>query len=150
MGNGALALLRHPAQLAFLRSNPDQAPAATEELLRYDSPVQFVSRVAVADTEVAGHTVLAGEIVSMVLGAANRDPNAFPDPDRLDLTRQSGRLVSFGQGIHFCLGAPLARLEGQLALAGLAVLPDLTLVDSRPSYRDHFILRGVSTLRVSA
>jgi cytochrome P450 len=151
IGNGTLALLRNPAQLALLRDHPEQAPAATEELLRYDSPVQFVSRMALADTEVAGASVLAGEIVSMILGAANRDPDAFPDPDRLDVTRQPGRLVSFGQGIHFCLGAPLARLEGQLALAGLATaLPDLALVDDRPTYRDHFILRGVSALEVSA
>ena len=150
IGNGTLALLRNPAQLAFLRTNPDQAPAATEELLRYDSPVQFVSRVALVDAEVAGHHVAAGEVVSMVLGAANRDPDAFPDPDRLDLTRQTGRLVSFSQGIHFCLGAPLARLEGQLALAGIASLPGLELVEERPSYRDHFILRGLSGLRVRA
>jgi unspecific monooxygenase len=150
IGNGTLALLRNPSQLAYLRENPNQAPAATEELLRYDSPVQFVSRVALADAEVAGHDVVAGEVVSMVLGAANRDPEAFPDPDRLDLTRQTGRLVSFGQGIHFCLGAPLARMEGQLALAGLAALPGLELVDDRPTYRDHFILRGVSALRVRA
>ena len=148
IGNGTLALLRSPSQLQFLHENPDQAPAATEELLRYDSPVQFVSRVAHADTDVAGHHVAAGEIVSMILGAANRDPEAFPDPDRLDLTRQSGRLVSFGQGIHFCLGAPLARMEGQLALASIAALPGLALVDERPTYRDHFILRGVSALRV--
>jgi unspecific monooxygenase len=150
IGNGALALLRHPAQLALLRDNPDLAPSATEELLRYDSPVQFVSRVALTDAEIAGQRVVAGEIVSMVLGAANRDPDAFPDPDRLDLTRRPGRLVSFGQGIHFCLGAPLARLEGQLALAGIAALPGLELVDDRPSYRDHFILRGLSALRVRA
>jgi cytochrome P450 len=151
IGNGTLALLRHPAQLEYLRDNPDQAPAATEELLRYDSPVQFVSRFALADTEVAGRPVAAGEVVSMVLGAANRDPDTFPDPDRLDLTRQAGRLVSFGQGIHFCLGAPLARLEGQLALAGIATaLPDLALVDDKPAYRDHFILRGLSALRVHA
>jgi unspecific monooxygenase len=149
IGNGALALLRNPSQLEFLRAHPEQAPAATEELLRYDSPVQFISRLAMADTEVAGQAVRAGEIVSMVLGAANRDPDAFPDPDRLDLTRRPGRLVSFGQGIHFCLGAPLARLEGQLAFAGLAtVLPGLELAEDRPAYRDHFILRGVSALRV--
>ncbi|MEV6602678.1 cytochrome P450 [Kutzneria sp. NPDC051319] len=151
IGNGALALLRNPSQLQLLRDDPSLAPSATEELLRYDSPVQFVSRVALADTTVAGHPVAAGEIVSMILGAANRDPAAFPAPDRLDLTRQSGRLVSFGQGIHFCLGAPLARLEGQLALAGLATaLPALELVDEQPAYRDHFILRGVSALHVRA
>jgi cytochrome P450 len=150
IGNGTLALLRNPSQLAFLRANPDQAAAAAEEVLRYDSPVQFASRVALADTTVAGHPVAAGEVVSMILGAGNRDPEAFPDPDRFDLTRPPGRIVSFGQGIHFCLGAPLARLEGELALAGLAALPKLELVDEHPTYRPQFILRGVSELKVRA
>jgi cytochrome P450 len=151
IGTATLALLRHPDQLRYLQEHPDQMPTATEELLRYDSPLQFVARSALADTEVAGHHVRAGENMFMVIGSANHDPDVFADPDRLDLTRQAGRHLAFGQGIHFCLGAPLARLEAQLAFTGLVTaLPDLELADDRPAYRENFILRGLSALRVRA
>jgi cytochrome P450 len=151
LGTGTLALLRHPDQLRYLREQPDAAPAATEELMRYDTPLQFAARSALADTAVAGHQVRANEIMFLVLGAANRDPAVFPDADRLDLTRKPGRQLAFGQGIHFCIGAPLARLEAQLAFAGIATtLPDLELLDDRPAYRENFFLRGLTALRVRA
>jgi cytochrome P450 len=151
IGTGTLALLRHPDQLRHLREHPELAPAATEELLRYASPLQFAARSALADTEVAGYHVKADELIFMVLGAANRDPDVFPDPDRLDLTRKVGRHLALGQGIHFCIGAPLARLEAQLAFSGIATtLPDLELLGDQPVYRENFFLRGLTALRVRA
>lgn len=146
IANGTLALLRHPGQLARFRADLAQAPAVVEELLRYDPPVQLSGRVALEDAEVAGQHVRAGEAVLLLLGAANRDPDVFPDPDRLDVTRAPERHLAFGLGIHFCLGAPLARLEGQIALAALA-RRDLALAGD-PSYKDNLILRGMSELPV--
>ncbi len=119
IGNGVLALLRHPDQLALLRARPELVEQAVEELLRWDSPVQLTGRLATSDVEVGGRTVRTGELALTVLGAANRDPEVFTDPDRLDLTRPPGPHLAFGRGIHFCLGAPLARLEGQVAIAAL-------------------------------
>jgi cytochrome P450 len=150
IANGALALLRAPDQLAWFRANPCQAPAVVEELLRYDPPVQISARVALEDAEIAGQTISSGEIVMMLLGAANRDPEAFPDPDRLDLTRwtdEAPRHLAFGQGIHFCLGAPLARIEAQIALTRL-IARDLELLPGPLRYKDNLILRGLRELPV--
>jgi cytochrome P450 len=119
IGNGMLGLLRHPDQLARLQSDPSLVPAAVEEMLRYDSPFQFMHRRAVADFDLAGQRVGEGDAVLLVLGAANRDPSHFPDPDRLDLTRSPNKHLAFGHGPHFCLGAPLARLEGAIAFPAL-------------------------------
>ena len=119
IGNGMLALLRNPEQLALLRRRPELLESAVEELLRFDSPVQLTGRIAVGACEVGGQEIGRGELVLTLLGAANRDPQQFPDPDRLDLTRSPNQHFSFGRGIHFCLGAPLARLEGRIAISSL-------------------------------
>ncbi|NUR92141.1 MAG: cytochrome P450 [Nonomuraea sp.] len=129
IANGTLALLRNPGQLERLRGRPDLVPAAVEEFLRYDAPVERATfRVAVEDVDVAGTLIPAGSFVTISIGAAGRDPAAFEDADRLDVTRAENRHVAFGHGIHFCLGAPLARMEGQIAFTTLLErLPDLRL-----------------------
>src|SRR5205823_5982617 len=128
LGNGLLALLRYPEQLGILRDEPERAPEAIEELLRYDSPVQFTGRQAREELAIGGRTVSEGDFVLLLLGAANRDPAQFPDPDRLDVTRREVRHLAFAHGPHFCLGAPLARMEGEIALRTLlARFPDLRL-----------------------
>jgi pimeloyl-[acyl-carrier protein] synthase len=150
IANGTLALLRDPQALASLRADAGIAAGAVEELLRYDSPVQFTSRHALADLDIGGRRVRAGETVLAVLGAANRDPAQFPDPDRLDLARSPNRHVAFGGGIHFCLGAPLARMEARIAVSALlARLPDLELGPRPPVRRDTVTLRGLASLPVT-
>ena len=150
IANGLVALLRDPEALAGLKAEPGLAGSAVEELLRYDSPVQFTSRHALADLDLGGCRVRAGETVVAVLGAANRDPAQFPDPDRLDLARQPNRHVAFGGGIHFCLGAPLARMEARIAIpALLARLPSLELGPGPPTRRDTVTLRGLASLPVT-
>jgi pimeloyl-[acyl-carrier protein] synthase len=150
IANGLLALLRDPEALAGLKTEPGLAGSAVEELLRYDSPVQFTSRHALADLDLGGRQVRAGETVVAVLGAANRDPAQFPDPDRLDLARQPNRHVAFGGGIHFCLGAPLARMEARIAIpALLARLPGLEVGPGPPVRRDTVTLRGLASLPVT-
>ncbi len=149
IANGMLALLRQPRARARLAADPTLAGSAVEELLRYDSPVQFTSRHALADFEIDGHGVRTGETVVGVLGAANRDPAQFPDPDELDLARKPNRHVAFGGGIHFCLGAPLARVEARIAIpALLGRLPGLEL-GGTPVRRDTVTLRGLSSLPVT-
>jgi cytochrome P450 len=150
IGNGTLALLRNPDQWRLLVSRSELAGTAVEELLRYDGPVQYTGRTAFADFEIGGVTVPRGAEVVTMLGSANRDPAAFADPDRLDITRSVGRIMSFGMGIHFCLGAPLARLEGEIAFAALASrLPGLTLADPAPAWRGGVVLRGLRALPVT-
>jgi cytochrome P450 len=150
IANGTLALLRSPDQLAWFRDNPDAATAAVEELLRYDPPVQLSARVALEDVELAGQSIRRGEGVMLLLGAANRDPDVFADPERLDLTRwvtEAPRHLAFGQGIHFCLGAPLARIEGQVALTAL-VQRGISTAPGALRYKDNLILRGLAELPV--
>jgi cytochrome P450 len=148
LGNGLVALLAHPNQADALRKDADLAPSAVEELLRYDSSVQITGRTVLSDTEVAGVPVARGNRLVCYLGAANRDPEQFPDPDRLHLTRRDGAPLSFGGGIHYCLGAPLARLEAQLAFPELlSRYPNLDLADGSER-RDSLTLRGYLHLPV--
>ncbi len=117
IGNGMLALLRHRDQLERLTTNPSLIRSATEEFLRYDSPVQFLGRTLMEDIEIGGRHIRKGEQVVPVIGAANRDPEQYSEPDMLDIGRPDNRHLSFGGGIHFCLGAPMARAEGQITIA---------------------------------
>jgi hypothetical protein len=150
IGNGLLALLRNPQQLEVLRDDPARLEGAVEELLRYDSPVQATARFPTEDTEVNGHPVKAYEMLILLIGAGNRDPEQFEDPERLDVTRQDVRPLSFGHGIHYCLGAPLARLEGQVALGALIErFPNMRLANGKPVWGDNLILRGLKSLPVT-
>jgi len=150
IGNGTLALLRHPDQLQKLRENPGLIVTAVEELLRFDGPVQRTARIPSQDITIGGRTIGKGEMVMPFLGAADRDPTQFPDPDRLDITRADNRHIAFGMGIHFCLGAPLARMEGQIAINTLlARLPKLALATDRPQFRQSLTLRGLQALPLS-
>jgi cytochrome P450 len=150
IGNGMLALLRHPGELERLRESPGLIGAAVEELLRYDGPVQRTARIPSADVIIGGRTIEEGSMVMPFIGAADRDPAQFPDPDRLDIARADNRHIAFGWGIHFCLGAPLARLEGQIAIDALVRrMPKLALATDRPEYRQSLTLRGLASLPVS-
>ena len=151
IGNGLLALLRNPGELERLRADPSLIPAAVEELLRFDSPVQTDFRGALEDCEVNGAPVRRGENVVLLIGAANRDPSAFEEPDRLDVGRSEGSHISFGRGIHHCIGAPLARLEGRIFLEVLLErFASLRLLAERPAYRGGVVLRGLESLPVAA
>jgi cytochrome P450 len=153
IGNGLLALHRNPDQLALLKANPALITNAIEEFLRYDSSVQMSGRVALEDIDdLGGKKIPKGEPVLCLLGSANRDPAVYPDrPDRLDITRPNVRPLSFGGGIHFCLGAQLARIEAEIAIETLLRrLPDLRLDDGQnPEWRPTFVLRGLKTLPAS-
>ena len=151
IGNGVLALLRHPDQLAALRGDAALVPSAVEELLRFDSPVQVDLRSALDDCEVNGFRVRRGDNVVTLLGAANRDPDRFPAPDRLDVRRAEQNHLAFGRGIHHCLGAPLARLEGRVVLEALLDrFRSIRLLDDRPAFRNSVVLRGLHSLPVAA
>lgn len=151
IGNGVIALLRHPDQLARLRRDLDHAPAAVEELVRFDSPVQITSRMVVADRELHGRRLRRGEQIVLVIGAGNRDPARFVDPERLDLDRADVRPLSFGHGLHYCLGAQLARIEAQIGLAHLlARFPALRRADVPITWGDNMILRGPRVLPLAA
>ena len=150
IGNGMLALLRHPDQMEKLKREPTIIQSAVEELLRYDSPIQGISRVAIENVEIDGKKISAGEQVIVYLGSANRDPAQFPDPDRLDLTRGENRHLAFADGIHHCLGATLARVEGQSAINTLVQrLPDLKLHTDTLEWRKNISLRGLKALPVT-
>ena len=151
IGNGLLALLDHPDELRRLRDDPTLMKTAVEELLRWDSPVQIDGRVTFEDVDIDGTVVAAGEQMVTLLGAANRDPRMFDDPDRFDLGRVGPAPMSFGAGIHFCLGAALARAEGQVVFERL--LERFPVIEpawgaERPQYRDSLVLRGLESLPV--
>lgn len=148
IGNGMYALLEHPDQLNQLRTDPDAMPGAVEELLRYDASIQISGRTALVETEVAGVAIPVGESVLTMLGAANRDPVRYEDPDRLDIRRTDIEPLSFGSGIHFCLGAALARAEADETLrALLARFGTIELVET-PRFRDQLGFRGLESLPI--
>ena len=150
VGNSMLALLRHPGQLRRLRQDPALIRSAIEELLRYDGTVQITTRIVKGEVEIDGQTLSDGEAVFPVLGAANRDPDQFADPDRLDLGRIDNRHLSLSNGPHFCLGAPLARLEGEIAIGTLVRrLPRLRLDTDTLEWRPSPGLRGLEALPVA-
>lgn len=152
IGNGTLALLQHPDQMQKLRDDPTLLKPAIEELLRYDGPVETSTfRFAREDVEIGGQTIRRGEPVLVVIAAANHDPAHFAAPDQLDVTRTDNRHVAFGHGIHFCLGAPLARMEGQIAIGTLLRrMPDLRLAvpADQLQWRPGLLIRGLQRLPV--
>jgi len=149
IGSGVLSLLRNPDQLEKLRADLALIPSAVEELLRYESPSQHTARLAPEDTEIGGKQIRKRQAVMAVMAAANRDPERFPDPDRLDITRKDNRHVAFGWGAHFCFGAPLARIEGQIAFEEmLRRLPNLALEPGKLTWRTNLGLRGLTSLPV--
>jgi len=148
IGNGLLTLLKHPEQLERLRLTPELTESAVEELLRYDSAVQTDGRTALEDIEWDGHLIRKGQQVILLLGGANHDPTAFEHPERFDIGRGSKRHLSFGRGIHHCLGAPLARMEGQIAFDKLLARYETLRLASEPRFKDHIVLRGVESLIV--
>ncbi len=153
IGNGLHALLQNPAELEKLKANPSLIDSAVEEFLRYESPGPRDTRLALEDLEIGGQQVREGQAVVLMLSAANRDPEQFPDPDRLDICRQPNKHVAFGWGIHFCLGAPLARLMGEIALNTLLRrLPEVRFADNswhdNPPWREAVGLRMLNSLPV--
>lgn len=150
LGNGLLALLSNPTELQKLRANPELMESAVEELLRYDSPVQFTARNANQATEIEGKKIYKGQSVMMLLGAANRDPQRFPDPDVLDIGRSDNRHFAFGHNIHYCVGAPIARLELQIALKTvLQRMPLLRLAEQDLVWQENLSFHGVKALQVN-
>ena len=148
IGNGMRALLKYPEQLRKLRDNADLLDSAINELLRYDSPVQVDGRLVHSDVEVAGHRIRAGQRILCAIGAANRDPTVFAEPDKLDIERNERSHIAFGRGIHHCLGAPLAILEARAAFSALLNRFSHIELVSEPVYRKQVVLRGVEELWV--
>jgi cytochrome P450 len=150
IGNGLLTLLRNPEKMQWLRDHPSLMQAAVEELLRYESPSQHTARMAPYDLELGNRKVRKRQAVIAVMGAANRDPERFPDPDRLDLARTDNRHVAFGWAAHFCFGAALARIEGQISFSTiLRRLPNLALTPGPLTWRPNLGLRGLTALPVT-
>jgi cytochrome P450 len=152
IGNGMLALGRNSGAMAALRSKPELMRGAIEEMLRYDGPVQATFRTATKDTVVGGTPIDAGMGVFVIIAAANRDPAQFKDPEKFDITRESNEHVAFGEGIHFCIGAPLARMEGSIAIGvALERFPQLRLKnpDAPVTYKGSYFLRGLSRLEMA-
>jgi cytochrome P450 len=150
IGNGMLALLCHPMDLLKLHEDPEILPSAVEELLRWDSPVQRVGRVANTDAVIRRKTIPQGAVVSVILGAANRDPAQFPEPNRLDITRRDNRHLAFGWGARYCLGAALACVGAQIAIGTLLRrLPQLDLASDPPEWRNTIETRGLKQLQVT-
>ena len=150
IGNGTLALLRNPEQQQKLRDDPSLVESAVEELLRDDGPVQATARIATEEIEVGGQKMEKGQLAMCIIGAANRDPAQFSNPEELDVSREDNKHIAFGFGIHFCIGAPLARLEGTAAFDSLMRrMPDLRLETDEPAWNGNFILRGLKSLPVS-
>jgi cytochrome P450 len=151
IGNGIWSLLANPSQWAAIRDDPALIPNAIEEILRYECPVQAVARTVAEPIAFGDEEFKKGDLINALIGAANRDPEVFPDPDRMDVTRERLRPLSFGGGIHFCIGAQLARIEAEVVFSTLLHrMPDMKLVDSGPPrWRESFTLRGLTTLPVT-
>jgi cytochrome P450 len=150
IGNGTYALLRNRDQLDLLTADLNLLPGAVQEFLRYDSPVQMVRRIADEDTELSGKKILSGQNVIVLLGAANHDPAIFEDAEKLDIRRSKNRHISFGHGIHHCLGSSLAALEAEIAMRQLLKrMPNIKLGSQEPQYKQPFSLRGVKELLVT-
>lgn len=150
IGNGILALLQHPDQMKLLKENPDLLDSAIDEILRYDNPVQITYRSALEDAEIKGKTIRKGDLVNTILGSANRDPERFTNPNTFDITRDEGRHLSFGLGIHYCIGAPLVKLEAEIAFETiLRRFPNLQLKSDILEWQEHPIFRGLKKLEVS-
>ena len=149
LANGMLALLRHPDSQQQLRNDPQLITTAVEEFLRFDSPIQHQTRTAAKDLEIAGVSIKQGDRVIPVLGAANRDADTFPNPDSFDLTRDPNPHLAFGFGSHYCIGAPLARLEAQIAIpAILKRWSKIELLDPQPAFRHHTSQRNPIQLQL--
>lgn len=146
IGNGVLALLNHPQQFEWLRQNPQLVPQALEELLRFDSPVQFTARIADEEITIGSAKINPGEEIFLCIGAANRDPEHFSEPDTLNFNRSSNPHLAFSDGIHHCLGATLARIQGQIAITTLLQLEDLSLSTPQLTWRKNVTLRGLTSL----
>jgi hypothetical protein len=147
IGNGLLALLRNPDQMQKLLDDPELIFSAVEEMMRYDNPVQIAYRSAAEDVEIGGKWIRRGQLVNSILAAGNRDPDRFSEPDRFDITRDEGRHLGFGLGIHFCIGAPLVRLEAQIAFSTiLHRFRELRLATESWDWQEHPIFRGVKSL----
>lgn len=150
IGNGLLTLVRNPDQFERLRNDLSLVPTAVEELLRFESPSQHTARICPEDTEIGGELIRKGQAVIAVMGAGNRDPERFPDPDRLDLARTDNRHLAFGWASHFCFGAPLARIEGQLTFEAIARrTANMKLAPGPIIWRDNLGLRGLTSLNVT-
>lgn len=148
-GNGVLALLRHPEAMQRLRAQPEWLDPAIEEMLRYDAPLHLFHRFALEDMTIEGHAIRRGEMVGLLYGSANRDPEVFPDADRFDIGRSPNRHLAFGAATHFCLGAPLARLELRTLFRTLLQrMREIELVDDVPEYRTGLVFRGLRRLRI--
>jgi cytochrome P450 len=147
-GNGTLALLCHPDQLRRLRADRSLLPTAIEELMRFDSPLQLFERTATEDVEIGGITVGKGQKIAALLGAANHDPAVFAEPETLDVARTDNPHISFGAGIHFCIGAPLARVELQAAFGALLERTSFLELGGEPVRRPEFVIRGLARLPV--
>ncbi|MGH8193890.1 MAG: cytochrome P450 [Woeseiaceae bacterium] len=148
-GNGLLALLRHPEALQRLRAQPEWLDSAIEEMLRYDAPLHLFHRFALEDMTIAGRAVRQGEMIGLLYGSANRDPEVFPDADRFDIGRSPNRHLGFGAATHFCLGAPLARLELRTLFRTLLQrMREIERVDEKPEYRTGLVFRGLRRLRI--
>ena len=149
IGNGLLALLQHPEQMQRLQTQPRYLAPAIEEMLRYDNPVQITYRSALADANIQGKLIRKGDLVNSILGSANRDPRRFTNPDRFDITRNEGRHLGFGIGIHFCIGAPLVRLEAEIVFETiLRRFPEIRLATESLQWQEHPIFRGLKSLPV--
>jgi cytochrome P450 len=149
IGNGLLALLQHPEQMNRLQAQPILLASAIEEMLRYDNPVQITYRSTLREANIQGKLIREGDLVNTIVGSANRDPERFTDPDHFDITRNEGRHLGFGKGIHFCIGAPLVRLEAEIAFATiLRRFPNISLTTEMLEWQEHPIFRGLKSLPV--